>query len=80
VDIPQSLLLPSQPVSTATAPWPVLIFCLATSRKLSWLEWLVTYQDERSPISLLTGLDVVTTWPRQYLRPVVTLIVVYRPL
>jgi len=54
-----TLAFTPQPQSV-TALWPVLIFCPAEGRRLSWLGQLVTHQDgigERSPISVLTGLD-----------------------
>jgi len=38
-----NLRLPSQ--AQRTAPRPVLISRLVMGRRLSWLEWLVTYQD-----------------------------------
>ena len=52
----------SQPLSV-TALWPVLIFCPAVGRKLSWPEWLVTNRGgspacRRSPIPVLTGLGI----------------------
>jgi len=31
--------------TSATVPWPVLIFGPTEDRRLSWHEWLVTYQD-----------------------------------
>jgi len=37
--------LPSQPNSTTTARWQVLISHPAEGRRLSWPEWLLTYQD-----------------------------------
>jgi len=52
---------PSQPHSTVTAAWPVLLSYPTEYRRLNWPEWLVTYQDgthEWSPISLPTGLHV----------------------
>jgi len=36
------LRLPSQPTSTTTVPWPVLISHPAEGRRLSWPKWLVT--------------------------------------
>ena len=32
-------------VEYATVPWPVLVVRLAEGRRLSWPEWLATYQD-----------------------------------
>jgi len=40
----QDLRLPSQPKSTATSHWPVLISCTAKGIG-DLLEWLITYQD-----------------------------------
>ena len=40
-----TLWLPSQPQSTVTAPWPVLISHPAERRRLRWPEWRVTYED-----------------------------------
>jgi len=39
------LRLPSQIQNTATVPWQVLISHPIEGRRLSWPEWLVTYQD-----------------------------------
>ena len=57
------LRLPSQPKSTATASWPILISHSNEDRGLSWPEWLVKYTlrrytHERSPVSLLSQLGV----------------------
>ena len=35
--------LHSRPQSTATAPWPEMIFCPTEDRRLSLPEWLVKY-------------------------------------
>jgi len=37
------LWLPSQPCSSATAPWLVLTSDPADGRRLSWPTWLLTY-------------------------------------
>jgi len=46
----RDLQLPSQPQSTTTASWLLLISRLSDSRRLLWTEWLVTitYQDGTS--------------------------------
>jgi len=38
-------VMPSQLQTSSTAPWPVLIYRPSEGRRLSWPEWLVTYQD-----------------------------------
>jgi len=43
--ITPDLRLPSQPLSTATALWPVLISRPAEDKRLSWSEWLDTHPD-----------------------------------
>jgi len=45
VRVTPDLRLPSQPQSTDTDPWPILISHPAEGRVLSGPEWLVTHQD-----------------------------------
>jgi len=49
--------------TTIIALWPILISRPTEGRRLSWPGWLVTNRDgmiarRRSPIAVLTGLDV----------------------
>jgi len=52
--VTQDLRLPSQPQSTVTTPWPVLMSPLAEGRKPSVPEWLVTYQKVHRAIGHLS--------------------------